>query len=56
MPIIYLRHETHGTKVAISEEEAKADQKNGWKRYDPDLKAEESVNEIAKRGRPKKVE
>jgi hypothetical protein len=33
--IIYLRHNVHGTKVAISEEEAVADERNGWARYDP---------------------
>lgn len=31
--VIYLKHEKHGTKVAISEAEALADEKNGWKRY-----------------------
>jgi hypothetical protein len=31
--VIYLRHDRHGTKVAISELEAKQDEKNGWKRY-----------------------
>lgn len=30
---IHLMHEIHGTKVAISEMEAEADEKNGWKRY-----------------------
>lgn len=33
MAVIYLRHEVHGTKVAIAEEEAQADEKKGWKRY-----------------------
>ena len=33
--IIYLRHERHGTKVAISDLEAEQDEKNGWVRYDP---------------------
>jgi hypothetical protein len=35
MPIIYLQHPQHGTKVAIAEEEAYADEKNGWERFDP---------------------
>jgi hypothetical protein len=34
--IIYLHHDVHGDKVAISEEEAVADERNGWARYDPD--------------------
>ena len=33
MSAIYLRHDVHGTKVAISEPEAVADQKNGWRRF-----------------------
>ena len=35
MAAIYLRHPTHGTKVAVSEDEAKYDATNGWKRYTP---------------------
>lgn len=31
--VIYLRHPTHGTKVAVGEQEAQADEKNGWVRY-----------------------
>jgi len=34
--LIYLRHPTHGTKVATMELEAQADEQNGWERYDPD--------------------
>lgn len=33
--VIYLKHFLHGTKVAIAEEEAIADEKNGWVRYTP---------------------
>ena len=33
---IYLRHPTHGTKVAISEQEAEYDEREGWKRFDID--------------------
>ena len=33
---IYLKHFLHGTKVAISDMEAEADEKNGWTRYNPD--------------------
>lgn len=31
--VIYLKHEKHGTKVAIAEEEAQEDEKHGWVRY-----------------------
>lgn len=31
--VIYMRHPVHGTKVAVSEAEAVADEKNGWTRY-----------------------
>ena len=34
MAVIYLKHELHGTKVAVAEEEALADEKNGWTRYE----------------------
>ena len=36
MAEIYLRHPTHGTKVATMELEAEADMNNGWKLYDPE--------------------
>lgn len=32
--IIRMRHPIHGTKVAIAEEEAAADEKNGWERFE----------------------
>ncbi len=35
MSVIYLKHEVHGTKVAIAESEAEADAKNGWVVYNP---------------------
>ena len=35
MAAIYLKHKYHGTKVAIAEEEAVADEKRGWERYVP---------------------
>lgn len=35
MPIIYLRHPDHGTKVANMELEAEFDEQNGWERYTP---------------------
>ena len=33
---IYLKHFLHGAKVAISDMEAEADEKNGWTRYNPE--------------------
>ena len=33
---IYLKHYRHGTKVAMSEMEARYDEENGWVRYDVD--------------------
>lgn len=33
--VIYLKHFLHGAKVAISDSEAEADEKNGWVRYNP---------------------
>lgn len=32
MAVIYLDHPKHGSKVACMEDEAKADEKNGWVR------------------------
>lgn len=34
MPVIYLKHPRHGSKVATCEEEAVLDEENGWQRYD----------------------
>ena len=36
MPIIYLQHPKHGTKVANMDLEADFDEQNGWERYNPD--------------------
>ena len=49
MPI-YLRHPTHGTKVASMEMEAEYDERNGWERFDPaeDAVAEPADNAIVK--------
>lgn len=35
MAVIYLSHPIHGNKVACMDLEAEADEKNGWKRYNP---------------------
>jgi hypothetical protein len=36
MPIIYLQHPKHGTKIANMDLEADFDEQNGWERYNPD--------------------
>jgi len=52
MAAIYLVHEVHGAKVAISEEEAISDEYFGWERYNPDQPVEAPVNEMpAAKGR-----
>ena len=61
--VIYMRHPQHGTKVAISDLEADADEKNGWVRYtlDTPLIVEEAApvaNTLEvkrRRGRPVEV-
>lgn len=63
MAAIYLVHDVHGAKVAISEEEAIYDEMMGWERYNPNTPAEKAdvddaqpVNEMAapkRRGRPR---
>lgn len=53
--VIYLRHEKHGTKVACTEAEAKADEAKGWKRYQlaalvqPPVQSSAVVNEPSAR-------
>jgi hypothetical protein len=55
---IYLKHPRHGTKVAISDMEASADEENGWVRYNPVTPSNDDaapvVNEleVRRRGRP----
>ena len=46
MPIIYLKHPDHGTKVATMEAEAEYDEANGWKRYELDTQPEIIVKEV----------
>jgi hypothetical protein len=48
---IYLKHPKHGTKVAIADEEAIEDAKNGWVRYTLNAPVEEAepVNELKRR-------
>ena len=55
MAVIYLVHDVHGAKVAISEEEAISDEMYGWMRYDINTSSvamdvddgDEPVNEMA---------
>jgi hypothetical protein len=49
MAVIYLVHDVHGAKVAISEEEAIYDEDFGWTRYNPDEPEEVTVNEMPAR-------
>ena len=54
MPIIYLEHPIHGTKVATMDAEAENDEQNGWVRYTPDTPSiseevepiEEEISEV----------
>jgi len=52
--VIYLKHPTHGAKVATMELEAEMDEKNGWVRYtldtpDFELAAPINVLEVKRR-------
>jgi hypothetical protein len=40
MPIIYLKHPIHGSKVATMEAEAEHDETHGWERYELDTQPE----------------
>lgn len=63
MPVIYLKHPVHGSKVATIDMEADYDEQHGWVRYNPETPstAEEVAPEsdeapVARRGRRKKTE
>ena len=63
MPVIYLEHPVHGTKVATLDMEADFDEQNGWKRYNPDtpstveeVASDADVTPVVRRGRRKKTE
>jgi hypothetical protein len=47
MALIYLKHDTHGEKIATLELEAEHDEKHGWVRYDPNEVETPSTNELA---------
>ena len=44
MAVIYLRHPSHGAKVAISEMEAENDMQNGWEEFDPTVAVSETLS------------
>jgi hypothetical protein len=46
MPIIYLKHPDHGTKVATMDAEAEHDEAQGWKRYELDTQLELVENAV----------
>jgi hypothetical protein len=49
---IYLKHPTHGTKIANMELEAVHDETNGWVRYNPDtpeVEVAEPANALKRR-------
>ena len=63
MPVIYLEHPVHGTKVATLDMEADFDEQNGWTRYNPDtpstveeVASDADVAPVVRRGRRKKTE
>lgn len=55
MAVIYLRHPTHGAKVASLDLEAQHDEQHGWERYTPSQEAEPEppVNQMPRRLRRK---
>jgi hypothetical protein len=46
MPIIYMKHPIHGTKVATMDAEAEYDETQGWKRYELATQPEIVVKEV----------
>ena len=56
MPVIYMKHEVHGAKIANMEAEAVADEKNGWTRYTLDThSSEEAAPKKEVKSRARKV-
>ena len=57
MPITYLKHPIHGTKVATIDAEVEEDAQNGWVVYNPDTPVEKTeaapVNELEVKRRRK---
>jgi len=63
MAVIYLRHTSHGAKVATSDMEADRDRENGWEDYDPNnltvdaaLDELKPVNELQPRRRSRRTQ
>lgn len=56
MPVIYMKHEIHGAKVANMEAEAVADEKNGWVRYTLDTPVEAAPVNVLEVKRRRKVD
>lgn len=56
MPLIYMQHKEHGNHIVYSEDEAVANEKNGWVRseFPTAKKAVEQVETRRGPGRPKK--
>lgn len=57
MPVIYLKHPTHGVKIVTLDMEADYDERHGWQRYTPGEPEPDDlpvVNEMRRRGRPRK--
>jgi nitrite reductase/ring-hydroxylating ferredoxin subunit len=62
MAVIYLRHPTHGEKVACSVQEADFDARSGWVRFEPEDVTDEAPQApdvpnflaVRRRGRPRK--
>jgi hypothetical protein len=56
MPIIYMKHDVHGAKVANIEAEAVADEANGWVRYTLDTPVEAAPVNVLEVKRRRKVD
>jgi hypothetical protein len=56
MPVIYMKHDIHGAKVANMEAEAVADEQNGWVRYTLDTPAEAAPVNVLEVKRRRKVD
>jgi hypothetical protein len=46
MPIVYLKHPIHGSKIATIDAEVQYDEQNGWTRYELDTQPAPVVKEV----------
>jgi hypothetical protein len=46
MPIVYLKHPIHGSKIATIDAEVQYDEQNGWERYELDTQPAPVVKEV----------